>query len=76
MNENEDKVFSNTVINCLSLIYLTPSTNPYKIRKNKQFDLACFYKKYLKISEKYQKTPKKVLFFYIFIKVRLQENPY
>ena len=31
MAENKDKVFSNTVINCLSMIYLTPLTNPYKI---------------------------------------------
>ena len=28
MNENK------TNINCLSMIYLTPLTNPYKIRKN------------------------------------------
>ena len=73
---NVEKSFSKTSINCLSLFYLTLSVNPYKIRKNKLFDLTYFYKKYLKISEKYQKTPKKVLFFYIFIKVRLQENPY
>ncbi|MEE3344810.1 MAG: hypothetical protein VZS44_12000, partial [Bacilli bacterium] len=31
---NEEKGFNKTVINCLSMIYLTPLTNPYKIRKN------------------------------------------
>ena len=34
MSENKDKVFSNTVINCLSMIYLTPLTKHYKIREN------------------------------------------
>lgn len=34
MNENQDKVFSKTNINCLSMIYLTPLPNPYKIKEN------------------------------------------
>ena len=36
MNENK------TNINCLSMIYLTPLTNPYKISDNSKIDLACF----------------------------------
>jgi len=31
---NEEKGFNKTVINCLSMIYLTPLTNPYKTREN------------------------------------------
>ena len=37
MNENK------TNINWLSMIYLTPLTNPYKIRKKSKVDLACLY---------------------------------
>lgn len=32
---NEEKNLQKTNINCLSMIYLTPLTNPYKTRKNK-----------------------------------------
>ena len=39
MNENK------TNINWLSMIYLTPLTNPYKKRKNQESNLTCFYKK-------------------------------
>ena len=39
MNENK------TNINCLSMIYLTPYRNPYKIRKKQIFDLTRFIKK-------------------------------
>ena len=31
---NEEKSFPKTSINWLSMIYLTPLTNPYKTRKN------------------------------------------
>lgn len=30
MNENKDKLFNKTSINCLIPIYLTPPRNPYK----------------------------------------------
>ena len=33
MTEKNEKVFSNTVINCLSMIYLTPHRNPYKTKE-------------------------------------------
>ena len=31
---NKKEGFGESVINCLSMIYLTPLTNPYKIREN------------------------------------------
>ena len=37
MNENK------TNINWLILFYSTPLEIPYKIRKKRKFDLACFY---------------------------------
>ena len=33
LDENA-KSLASTSVNCLSMIYLTPLTNPYKIRKN------------------------------------------
>ena len=39
-NMNENK----TNINCLSLIYLTPFTNPYNTRYFKYLNLTHFYK--------------------------------
>jgi len=32
MSENQDKVINKSGINCLTSIYLTPFTNPYKTR--------------------------------------------
>ena len=36
MNENK------TNINWLSMIYLTPNRNPYKIKEKYELDLTCF----------------------------------
>lgn len=33
MAEKNEKVFSKTAINCLSLFYLTPHEEPYKIKE-------------------------------------------
>ena len=46
MNENK------TNINCLSMIYLTPLTNPYKMGTFKKLDLASFNKKKKKNKKK------------------------
>ena len=43
MPNNEEKGFASAHINCLSMIYLTPYRNPYKIRKHfeelKEYDV-------------------------------------
>ena len=49
MNENEDKVFSNTVINWLACIYDDYRLNPYKMVVYENWDLASFNKKVRKI---------------------------
>ena len=41
MDENA-KSLPSTSINCLSLFYLTPPRNPYKIRKKQNLDLTYF----------------------------------
>ena len=48
---NEEKI-SKVQISCLSMIYLTPLTNPYKIKGNQEFDLTYFDKKIVKINKK------------------------
>ena len=49
MNENK------TNINCLTSIYLTPLTTPYRIRDCQKLDNAYFIEKMLKKGKKQQK---------------------
>ena len=53
MNENEDKVFSNTVINWLRAIQSRLLQNHYNVRGNSKIDLACLCWNILKSDEKY-----------------------
>ena len=69
MNENK------TNINWLSLIYLTPYRNPYKIRKKIKNTSYTFLININKKVEKKVKTSKMMLFLCVFIKVMLQTNP-